>query len=121
MVWDCNAFLVAAAGSGRQSGNGNTRMGQAMATETRMQASELLQRVQERIDDERLPLAMPAEISAGYGTGAEVCGVCDRPIPASQILYAVISPGVATQTLFHVGCYLIWQRECTHREAPHAA
>jgi hypothetical protein len=30
--------------------------------------SELLPRVQQRINDGRLPVAMPALISAGYGT-----------------------------------------------------
>jgi len=74
--------------------------------------SELLPRVQQRINDGRLPVAMPALISAGYGIGTDVCRVCDRAISAEQAMYEINDPRNSEPLTFHFACYVIWQREC---------
>ena len=78
--------------------------------------SELLQRVQQRIDSGRLPVVLPSLISAGYGTGAAPCVVCDLDILADQVIYEIDDPRRVDELLpFHFACYVIWQRECAQR------
>ena len=88
-----------------------------MPTDARIDESELLRRVQQRIDEAQLPADMPVSISAGYGTGREPCGVCDRQISSGQFLYEVIDAASSARLFFHIGCYGIWRRECAQREA----
>jgi hypothetical protein len=80
--------------------------------------SELLLRVQQRINDGRLTVVVPSSISAGYGTGADVCQVCDLAILADQALYEINDPRNSTQQAFHFACYVIWQRECARPLVP---
>ena len=80
--------------------------------------NELIQRVQQRLDDGRLPLVLPSLISAGYGTAGARCEVCDLDILSDQVLYEIDDPrGVDALLPFHFGCYVIWQRECAQRLA----
>jgi len=77
---------------------------------------ELLQRVQERIDEGRLPVILPSLISAGYGAGTAPCAVCDLDILADQVIYEIDDPRRVEELLpFHFACYVVWQRECAHR------
>ena len=87
--------------------------GSAMPTEPMFQESELLPRVQQRIDDGRLPVATSELISAGYGTGMDVCRVCDLAICAGQAMYEIDDPRNSDPLAFHFACYVLWQRECT--------
>ncbi|HEY6824616.1 MAG TPA: hypothetical protein VI195_09255 [Steroidobacteraceae bacterium] len=77
----------------------------------------MLVRVRQRIDAGRLPLFMPTTISAGYGTGAEVCQLCDLGISAEQTMYEVSDPRTSRLLGFHFACYVLWQRECSQRLA----
>ena len=88
-----------------------------MPTGPRIPESELLLRVQQRIDDGGLPVAMPASINAGYGNGADVCRVCDEQITQDQVMYDVGDPRSPDQFTFHLTCYMTWQRECAYRVA----
>ena len=63
-----------------------------MPTEPVFPESELLLRVQQRIKDGRLPVAVPALISAGYGTGTDVCRVCDLAVSGEQTMYEINDP-----------------------------
>jgi hypothetical protein len=85
-----------------------------MPTESQIPERELLLRVRQRIDDGRLPVAMPSSICSGYGTGADLCQVCDQQITAYQVMYEVSDP---RRLLFHLGCYEVWHRECAKRIA----
>jgi hypothetical protein len=77
---------------------------------------ELLQRVQRRIDEGRLPVILPSLISAGYGAGTAPCAVCDLDILADQVIYEIDDPRRVEELLpFHFACYVVWQRECAHR------
>jgi hypothetical protein len=78
--------------------------------------TELLQRVQQRIDEDRLPVILPSLISAGYGAGTAPCAVCDLDILADQVIYEVDDPRRVDELLpFHFACYVIWQRACAQR------
>jgi hypothetical protein len=77
---------------------------------------ELLQRVQQRIDEGRLPVILPSLISAGYGAGTAPCAVCDLDILADQVIYEIDDPRRVDELLpFHFACYVVWQRECAQR------
>lgn len=81
-----------------------------------MSEDELLQRVQQRIDEGRLPVILPSLISAGYGAGTAPCAVCDLDILSDQIIYEIDDPRRVDELLpFHFACYVVWQRECTYR------
>ena len=83
-----------------------------------MPENELLQRVQQRIDEGRLPVTRPSLISAGYGTGSARCAVCDLAILADQVVYEIDDPRDIDEPLaFHFSCYVIWQRHCAQRLA----
>ena len=80
--------------------------------------NELLQRARQRIDEGRLPVILPSLISAGYGTGAAPCAVCDLGILSDQIIYEIDDPrGLDAMIPFHFACYVLWQRECAQRLA----
>ena len=86
-----------------------------MPTESRIPQSELLVRVQQRINDRRLPLVLSSQISAGYGTGRHVCQVCDESIPENLVQYEVGDPRNGNPLMFHFACYVVWQLECVRR------
>ena len=86
-----------------------------MPTESRIPQSDLLVRVQQRINDRRLPLVLSSQISAGYGTGRHVCQVCDESIPENLVQYEVGDPRNGNPLMFHFACYVVWQLECVRR------
>jgi len=86
-----------------------------MPTAPVLPESELLLRVRQRLDEARLPLFMPSSISAGYGTGAEVCQLCGLGISPEQTIYEVNDPRTSKLLGFHFACYVLWQRECSQR------
>jgi hypothetical protein len=86
-----------------------------MPTESQIPESELLLRVQQRINDRRLPVVMSSQISAGYGTGRDVCQVCDESIPENKVQYEVGDPRNGNPLMFHFACYVVWQLECARR------
>jgi len=49
---------------------------------------ELRARLIRRMEDGRLPVALPTRINAGYGSGAQ-CDLCDQPIAAHQVEYEI--------------------------------
>jgi len=64
------------------------------------------------IDDGRLPVLLPGDITSGYGSGSK-CDACDHPITHTQIEYEV---GDSTAQLnLHLECYVLWQIECVRR------
>jgi hypothetical protein len=85
-----------------------------MPTEPVLPESELRSRVQQRIDDGRLPVVLSTHIDAGYGAGGR-CDLCDQPIAADKVEYDVTAPGSGTRLHFHIACHLAWQRECAAR------
>jgi hypothetical protein len=89
-----------------------------MQSGSTLSETELLQRVQQRIDEGRLPVALPSLISAGYGTGTAPCAVCECRILSNQVIYEIDDPRSVDELLpFHFTCYVIWQRECAQRLA----
>jgi hypothetical protein len=85
-----------------------------MPTESHILESELLYRVQQRINDGRLPVARAPSVSAGYAAGSESCAVCDQQLAKGQVSYEVTGP---RPLIFHRKCYMAWQRECAQRIA----
>jgi hypothetical protein len=83
-----------------------------MPPESRILESELLYRVQQRINDGRLPVKTPQSVNAGYAAGTECCAVCDQQIETGQVSYEVADP---SPLIFHRECYMAWQRECAQR------
>jgi hypothetical protein len=81
----------------------------------RLAQDELLSRVQERIADGRLPVAMSVELYAGHGGAGDLCCVCEQEILSSQVQYEVIHPRNASRLTFHIGCHSAWQLECVRR------
>ena len=90
-----------------------------MPTEAMLLEDELRLRlrVQRRIDDGRLPVALVSRMDS-HGTEG-VCCVCDQPIAYENVDYDIVdSLETACLTLsFHSSCYVIWQRECAQRVA----
>jgi len=75
--------------------------------------AELRSRVQQRIEDGRLPLLRPERIEAGYGSEDKCCA-CGEPIEPSKIEYEIAALD-GQRLKFHFACYMIWQSECSRR------
>lgn len=67
-----------------------------------------------RIAGGRLPVMVPTEVSAGYGSG-EPCGLCGQPIDPQQVDYEVVDQSLDRSWEFHLACYSVWQLECVSR------
>ena len=87
----------------------------ALPTEPRIPEGELRACVARLIDGGRLPLTVPPQVSAGYGAGDTLCDVCDHSVEAHDVAYEVVDPATGNRLMFHFGCYVAWQRECTAR------
>lgn len=87
---------------------------EVMPTEPVLSGNELCALVQRGISEGRLPVLLPSQLSADYGTGREFCRVCDLIISAVQPAYEITAPHPAT-LIFHFRCYVAWQRECAQR------
>lgn len=92
-----------------------------MTTEPSLSESELLALVQRGISEGQLPILVPPVISAGYGTGRELCRVCALVIPTDRAAYEVTDPFQPAILTFHFACYVVWQRECAQRLANNAS
>ena len=88
-----------------------------MPTEAMLLEDELRRRVQGRIDDGRLPVALVSRMDS-HGT-ERVCCVCDQPIAYENVDYDIVDFAETTclSFSFHPYCYVIWQRECAQRVA----
>ena len=89
-----------------------------MPTAPDLSDSELLVRTRQRISDGRLPVFMPSLITAGYGTGKEICQICDLAILPEHAEYEVSDPRTSQTLALHFACYVVWQRECAKASAP---
>jgi len=85
-----------------------------MPTESQLQNTALRLRVCQLIEDGRLPVMMPAQIAAGYGSG-RVCVACDLPIASTRVQYEVEERSDGRRLNLHMGCHVVWQLECAHR------
>lgn len=87
-----------------------------MPSESQLRHSALRHHVRELIENGRLPVMLPHEVHAGYGSG-RICAACGERITPSQVEYEVEDSGSDTRLRFHVGCHLVWQVECGRSQA----
>lgn len=80
-----------------------------MPSESRIPERELRICVKRLMDGGLLPLAVPAQISAGYGATDTLCDVCDRSIAAGDVAYEAVDPATGSELTFHFPCYVAWQ------------
>ena len=88
-----------------------------MPTGPQIPEDELLLLVRRRIDEGRVPVAIPASITAGYGSAEEICRICDVHIMQHQVMYEIKDLRGSDELTFHLTCYMTWQRECAQRLA----
>ena len=81
----------------------------------RLSQDEILQRVRQRLEDGRLPVALSSEIIAGYGGAGDMCCVCDEEITSAHIEYELDDPRDHGPLTFHLSCHAVWQLECVRR------
>jgi len=77
-------------------------------TESQLRETALRQRIRQLIENGRLPVIVPAQLNAGYGSGS-ICAACGEPITRSQVEYEVEDSASDTRLRFHVSCHLVWQ------------
>ena len=82
-----------------------------MPIETQLRDTALRLRIRELIEDGHLPVMVPKNIGAGYGSG-RACDACDQPITKTQIEYDVVDYQHRKRLFFHMGCHVVWQLEC---------
>jgi hypothetical protein len=75
---------------------------------------ELRQRVRRYVERGRLPMVVPKQVAAGYGSG-RICAACDEPIARTQVEYEVDDCPDRVQLRFHAHCHSLWQLECARR------
>jgi len=85
-----------------------------MPTESQLQDPALRRRVRQLIENGQLPVMLPRQILAGYGSGC-VCAACGHPITSTQMGYEVERDRDADSLSFHLGCHVVWQLECSRR------
>ena len=91
------------------------RYREGMYTEAVLPESELRMRVQQRIKEGRLPVAIVRLVNAGAGAAGHACPVCDQPVKRDKVEYDIDPRNANHHLIFHYSCYLIWQRECARR------
>jgi hypothetical protein len=82
-----------------------------MATESQLLAAALRSRIRQDLKNGHLPVMLPRQIAAGYGSGW-ACDVCDQPITTTQI-ECEVDDDRGRRLRLHLGCNLVWQLECT--------
>ena len=87
-----------------------------MPTESQLQDTALRMRIRALIEEGRLPVMLPKQILAGYGSG-RVCVACDRPISGTQVEYEIEDDRNGHRLSLHLGCHVVWQIECARRSA----
>lgn len=85
--------------------------GKHMATESWLSNTALRVLVRQLVESGRLPVMLPTQIAAGYGSG-RLCCACDDPITSTQVEYEVDDYRDGGRLCFHRGCHLAWQLEC---------
>ena len=75
---------------------------------------EIRSRLQQRIEDGRLPVALSNNVIAGYGS-AYTCSGCGEQISSDKVEYELAEVCDGGQLMFHRGCHAIWQLECVRR------
>ncbi len=81
-----------------------------MPTESRLR-DELRRRVRQYVEGGRLPMTVPRQVAAGYGSG-HMCAACDEPITSIQVEYEVDDCPGGVRLRFHPHCHSVWQLEC---------
>lgn len=82
-----------------------------MPTESQLRDEALRLRVRKLIEVGRLPVTVPQQIYAGYGSN-RTCAACDKPITNTQVEYDVNDERSGEPLNFHMGCHVLWQIEC---------
>jgi hypothetical protein len=82
-----------------------------MPTESQLRDTALRLRIRELIEDGHLPVIVPKQIGAGYGSN-QLCAACAQPITKTQIEYDVTDYHHRKRLYFHMGCHVVWQLEC---------
>ena len=82
-----------------------------MPTQSQLHDTALRLRVRQLIENGQLPVMLPRQIRAGYGSG-RVCAACDQPIGSTQVEYEVEDDSHGRPLGFHMGCHDAWQLEC---------
>jgi hypothetical protein len=82
-----------------------------MPTESQLRNGALRLLVRQLLENGRLPVILPKQIAAGYGSG-RVCAACDEPITSTQVEYEVDDCPNGGRLRFHMGCHVVWQLEC---------
>jgi hypothetical protein len=80
----------------------------------RLSEHEIFSRLQKRIEDGRLPIALSINVIAGYGS-AHTCSGCGEEISSDQVEYELAELRDGGQLTFHRSCHAIWQVECVRR------
>jgi hypothetical protein len=83
-----------------------------MPTESQLR-DELRRRVRQYLEGGRLPMMVPKEVAAGYGSG-RMCAACDEPITSTQVEYEVDDCRGGVRLRFHPDCHSVWRLECAH-------
>lgn len=81
-----------------------------MPTESQLR-DELRRRVRQYLERGRLPMLVPEEVAAGYGSG-RMCAACDEPITSTQVEYEVDDCRGGVRLRFHLNCHSAWRLEC---------
>jgi hypothetical protein len=85
--------------------------GKHMPIESWLRNTALRLLVRQLVESGRLPVMLPRQIAAGYGSG-RLCCACDEPITSTQVEYEVDDYRDGGRLCFHRGCHMAWQLEC---------
>jgi len=88
-----------------------------VSTESQLQDTTLRLRVRQLIGNGQLPVMLPRQIFARYGSG-RVCAACDQPITSTHVEYEVEDDCDGSRLSFHMGCHVVWQLECASQAMP---
>jgi hypothetical protein len=90
-----------------------------MPTESQLRDTALRLRVRQLIENGELPVMVPEQIDAGYGSG-RACVACDRPITSTQVEYEIEDYRDRHPLTFHFGCHVLWRLECSRVKGKHS-
>ena len=82
-----------------------------MPTESQLRDHDLRVRIRGLIEQGVLPVMVPKQIAAGYGSG-HLCVGCEKPITDTQVEYEIEGCRNGRSLRFHLGCHVVWQIEC---------
>jgi hypothetical protein len=82
-----------------------------MPTESQLRDHDLRVRIRGLIEQGVLPVMVPKQIAAGYGSG-HFCVGCEKPITDTQVEYEIEDCRNGRSLRFHLGCHVVWQIEC---------